>query len=171
MLSINPSDISILLYLLLRSALPARKLLEELTEFVYLLLVENFESCNPEELRKLIRNDLISLLHGIAIGIIQTHPEKKFENYLYNRLVRILKNALQQRLIETPVYLGTLNAKEDMQERFLFHQKSKNGKNGKKRSFNQKKTIKREQELMQIMHFHPGVLFKKEKKLQQLRLL
>jgi hypothetical protein len=173
MLSINPNDVSVLLYLLLRSALPARKLLEEPTEFVYLSLMESFETHNPEALKKLIKNDLVALLYQIATNEITTYPEEKFATYLRNRILRIFKNALQQDLISNPIYFSEINAKEDLQERFLFHTKeAENGRNGKKRSFTQGKTLKREQELAKIQEFHPGVLlFKKEKKLQQLNLL
>jgi len=172
MLKVDQNDLKTLVYLLLHSGLPGKELMYQLTEFTYLILTQDFEPRDPEALKKLIRNDLISLLYQIAKNEILTYPEVKFVNYLRNRLIRITMNALCQCLIEYPVYLGSLNIKEDITERFLFHTKQEeNGKNGKKRSFNQKKTIKREQELMQIMHFHPGVLFKKEKKLQQLRLL
>ena len=178
MLSITQSDLTTLLYLLLRSGLPGKELVNELTEYVYLILTEIFEPHNPEALKKLIKNDLVALLYQVATNEITTHPEEKFATYLRNRLTRITRNALQQGLIESPIYLGTLNAKEDMQERFLFHQKeqkeqkeAENGRNGRKRSFVQRKTLKRERELAKIQKFHPGVLFSSKRETQQLKLL
>jgi hypothetical protein len=176
---ISQNDLKTLLYLLLHSGLPGKELIRQLTEFTYLTLTQEFEVCDPEALKKLIRNDLIALLYLIAINQVQTHPEEKFATYLRNRLTRITRNALQQGLVESPIYLGGLNTKEDMQERFLFHQKeqkeAENGRKTKKRSFVQRKTLKRERKLAKIDHFFPGVLLKREEshptQLKQLNLL
>ena len=164
-----------LLFWLLTSHRPGRKVLDFLCELVLEWISSSFVILDREKTESYVRSEMVSLLYGVGTGKIEL--EKGFRNFFRVRVGRLARNLLALGAIEQVdvLYFSQIeekanrgNGTEDFLERWLFLRADEeqvqlgakgNGKNG----FCQAETLLKALRIERTKEFYPGCLGRRRK--------